>query len=51
LKYESITKVDRNNHILVFYKNHPELSLEEIGKEYGITKQRVWQILKRELNK
>ena len=47
MKYESITKVNRNKAVIEYRQAHPELSLEEVGKVFGVTKQRVHQICKR----
>lgn len=47
MKYEAITKVTRNKSIVLFHQEHPELSMQEIGKEFGISRQRVSVILKR----
>lgn len=48
MRYESNTKVARNNKIVQYRKDHPELSLEEIANRFGISKQRVYQILKKD---
>jgi len=49
MKYESVTKRARNELLYEYYLQHPELSLEEIGKKvFGISKQRVSRIIKRE---
>ena len=45
MKYEANTKTARNNAIREMHTAHPELSLEEIGGVFGITKQRVWKII------
>lgn len=34
------------NRVIKMREEHPELTLEDIGKKYGITRQRVSQILK-----
>lgn len=39
-------KVFRNEMIVKMHTEHPELTLEEIGKNFDITKQRVQVILK-----
>tara|TARA_Y100000310_G_C20618842_1_gene782145 strand:+ start:1011 stop:1172 length:162 start_codon:yes stop_codon:yes gene_type:complete len=36
----------RNLQILRYSLEHPELSLEEIGKKFGLTKQSISMILK-----
>ncbi len=51
MKYETITKTKRNQAIIEYSKNHPELSLDEIGKMFMLTRQRVHQILKRGIAK
>ena len=48
MKYESVTKRKRNELLYDYYQIHPELSLEEIGRIFGISKQRVSKIIKRE---
>jgi len=45
LKYEKVTKVDRNKAIYKYYKEHPEMSLSEIAERFNITRQRVHQIV------
>ncbi len=50
MKYDSVTKRDRNRTVAEFHKNNPNLSMAEIGKMFGISKQRVSQIVKREKN-
>jgi len=47
MKYETVTKRERNQEILWLHKLRPELSLKEIGERYGITPQRVFAILKK----
>ena len=48
MKYESMIKQQRNDLLVEYRRSHPELSLEELGKIFGISKQRVHYILKRE---
>uniref|UniRef100_A0A6H2A5Z8 Putative sigma-70 region domain containing protein n=1 Tax=viral metagenome TaxID=1070528 RepID=A0A6H2A5Z8_9ZZZZ len=48
VKYESTTKHHRNQSIVQVRREHPELSLAEIGKAFGISGKRVWYILDRE---
>lgn len=45
MKYGNITKTARNNAIKEYLIAHPDLSLKEIGDVFGISKQRVHQIL------
>lgn len=47
-KYDSITKRDRNNAVIEMRRNHPELSLAEIGKVFGITTSMVFKIIDRD---
>ena len=51
MKYKSMTKQQRNDLLIEYHRSHPELSLEELGKIFGISKQRVHYILKREERK
>jgi len=48
MRYESVSKITRDRKLALYKKNHPELSLAEIGLKYGISKQRVSFILKRQ---
>lgn len=45
LKYESVTKTERNRAIIKYHADHPNESYADIGIEFGLTKQRVHQIL------
>ena len=47
MKYDSLRKKGRNEAIARMRFEHPELSLKEIGKEFGVTDKRVWAILDR----
>jgi DNA-directed RNA polymerase specialized sigma subunit len=47
MKYEANTKTERNQAVVLMHKWQPELSLEEIGKKFGISKQRVHRIIKK----
>jgi predicted DNA-binding protein YlxM (UPF0122 family) len=47
MKYENITKVARNAALREYFVAHPELSQEEIGEVFGISKQRVGQLIKK----
>jgi len=47
MKYASITKTNRNKAIIEYCNAHPELSLDEIGKVFGVSKQRIHQIKSR----
>ena len=48
MKYEAVTKRARNELLYGYWLQHPELSLKEIGVIFGISKQRVSKIIKRE---
>lgn len=37
-----------NVRLLKYHEAHPEVSIGRLGKLFGITKQRVWQIIKRD---
>ena len=43
-------QVERNRLIVERYGKSPGISYEDIGKMFGITKQRVYQIIKRDRN-
>jgi len=45
-KYDSLRKTNRNKALLEYRKTHPEASLAEIGEVFGISAQRVWELLK-----
>lgn len=45
-KYDSVRKINRDLLLIEQHNKHPELSYEELGQIFGITKQRVHQILK-----
>lgn len=40
----------RRKEIMDYRKEHPEISLAAIGARFGISKQRVFQIIKEETN-
>lgn len=45
-KYDSLRKLQRNAWLHEFALAHPNMSMEEIGEIFGLTRQRVWQILR-----
>jgi DNA-directed RNA polymerase specialized sigma subunit len=45
MKYDGLRKPQRDNQLIKYAKAHPELSLQEIGDKYGISRSRVSQIL------
>jgi len=47
MKYERVTKIQRNALIVQQHQEHPELSFKEIGNIFNISKQRVHQIVNR----
>ena len=50
MRYDNLRKTDRNKQLIRYYKDHPALSLKEIGRAFGISAVRVHQILKAHLN-
>ncbi len=47
-KYEANTKVERNRMLFEYRQAHPELSLQEIGDVFEISRERVRQIILKE---
>lgn len=45
-RWDSLRKIRRNQAVRDYHTRHPELSQHEIGKVFGITRQRVSQLLK-----
>jgi len=45
MRYKEFNRDERNKELIAYKKRNPGLSLEEIGEKFGITKQRVSQIL------
>jgi len=43
-RYDKRRKLERNAAVVKYRKDHPDLSLGEIGEVFGITFARVWQI-------
>jgi len=50
MRYKEFNKEQRNKDLLAYQKKHPDLSLEEIGQHFSISKQRVSQILQKHKN-
>ena len=50
MRYDNLRKTDRNKQLIRYYKDHPALSLKEIGRAFGISAVRVHQILKVDQN-
>ena len=46
-KYDSVRKTNRNLLLIEQHKRYPDLSYKELGTIFGITKQRIEQILKK----
>jgi len=44
-KYDKVRKWARDEKIVEYHLEHPEMSLQEIGDMWNLTPQRVWQIL------
>ena len=45
-KYDSLRKLERNRLLVDYFSNHPELSLSEVGLVFGVSGQRVLQIVR-----
>lgn len=45
-RYDSLRKLHRNKTLKEYAKDHPDLSLKEIGKIFNISASRVCRILK-----
>ena len=45
-RYDKLRKKDRNQMLEGYAREHPEASLGNIGKIFGISKQRVHELLK-----
>ncbi len=45
-RWDSLRKIGRNEAIERYAAENPKVSLQEIGKNFGITKQRVHELLK-----
>lgn len=50
-KYDSNRKIHRNKLLVEYVQQNPELSLQEVGMVFNISRQRVSEILQREKNK
>ncbi|GAI61871.1 unnamed protein product [marine sediment metagenome] len=44
--YAKLRKTERNRMLVQFVEEHPNLTLEEIGRVFNISKQRVSELLK-----
>ena len=45
MRFRRSIKRRRNQELILYYKAHPEFSLAEVGEIFGISKQRVHQIV------
>uniref|UniRef100_A0A6M3LNK7 Uncharacterized protein n=1 Tax=viral metagenome TaxID=1070528 RepID=A0A6M3LNK7_9ZZZZ len=46
MKYgEHGRKIDRNKSLLKYHREHPEMKLAKIARIFGLSRQRVWQIV------
>ncbi len=51
MKHDSLRKLDRNQQVYAFYLSHPELALQEIGKQFNLSRQRISQIIQSQKNR
>lgn len=49
-KYDKLRKLERNRLLGEYHKRHPEMSWGEVGKEFGITRQRARKIWEEQKN-
>jgi predicted DNA-binding protein YlxM (UPF0122 family) len=47
-RYDSLRKQERNRLIVATHKEHPDYSLAEIAVIFGVTRQRIWQLIQQE---
>jgi len=45
MRFEKRKKTERNKLLREYHQSHPELALQEIGRVFSISKQRVWDIV------
>ena len=50
-RYASQRKTSRNQALFKYAKDNQDATLEDIGREFNISKQRVWELLKNEEKK
>jgi len=46
-RYDAKRKIKRNQQLLEYRRQNPDLSLREIGDVFGVTPGRVWALLRR----
>jgi DNA-binding MarR family transcriptional regulator len=46
-RYDAKRKIKRNQQLLEYRRQNPDLSLREIGDAFGVTPGRVWALLRR----
>lgn len=44
-RWDKLRKLERNAWLAQYIKEHPDLSMAEVGQFFGISRQRVYQIL------
>jgi hypothetical protein len=47
-RYDTQRKVERNSALYEYKQQHPEASWREVGRAFGVTRQRAQQIYRRE---
>ena len=47
MKYDVKRKLERNQRLVDYFEANPDLSFEEIGERFGLSRQRAWAILRR----
>jgi len=48
-RYDSLRKLERNKALREYKDAHPEASWEEVGKVFGVKRQRAQQLYKQEV--
>lgn len=43
-RHDSKRKIERNRALMEYIDQHPDLTLQEIGEVFNISRQRVWEL-------